>query len=259
MKKYTGLLILLFIALNSFGQKFHLRSGVGMSALDWYENQITANFSIQLTYQKNESPVLFFGELKTLGNVFDTKVDPTKYEFIPITASNGQSPPADLDINQLSSFYRGGSGEIGIQLNQKKNNQKIHISPEFSIYSISLARKISSEKTHYVEEEKYALHGLTGGLGLHIPGKVKFSVKSKLFLPILTNFTLYGRYVGIPYESSDQEIALCYRNSAEISYKKFNLVIDFDSYHLGKSENLKSKTITASQNNILSVYLNYLF
>jgi hypothetical protein len=259
MKKIVILILLFTISLVINGQKFHLRSGVGFSSLNWYESQMTANLSIQLTYQKKESHVLFFGELKTLGNAFDSKVDPSKYEFIPYMNSNGQPSNNDLDINQLSSYYRGGSAEVGLQLNQYHRNPKVHLFPEFSLYSISLARKISSNKTNYVEEEKYALHGLTGGFGLQVPGKVKISVKTKLFLPVLTNFTLYGRYVGVPYETSNQEINICYRNSAEISYKKFNLVIDFDSYHLGKSENLKSKTIASSQDNMLSVYLNYIF
>ncbi len=251
--------ILSFIALLfcqfSFGQKFHLKAGVGMSSLNWYENQVTANFSIHLNYQKPNSPVLFFGELKTLGNTEDSKVNPANYDFIP---QSSQSYPT-LDVNQLSSYYRGGSMEIGLQMHQGKKLKNIHISPEISLYSISLARKISTEKTNYVEEEKYALHGLSGGIGFYFPGKIKFNVKSKLFLPLITNFTLYGRYIGVPYETSNQEIDLCYRNVAEITFKKFNVVLEYDTYLLGKSENLKSKTIPASTNTIASLYLNYLF
>lgn len=258
MKSKIILFLMLLTSCWTVGQKFHLRSGVGMSGVFWHENQATANFAIQLSYQKKSSPFRFYGELKTFGNAFDSKVDPSKYEFIPHTSSSGQYPNT-LDINKLSSYYRGGAGEAGIQFHYKKDEKKPFIFPELSIYSISFARKISSEKTQYVEEEKYALHGLSAGAGIQFPGKVKVSVKSKLFVPLLTNFTLYGRYVGVPYETSNQEIDACYRNSAEITYKKFNLVLEYDSYHLGKSENLKSKTISDSYNNIFSVFLNYLF
>jgi len=254
--------IIIFLTLLSFfctlGQKFNLRSGVGMSGVFWHENQATVNFSIQLSYQKKNATTRLYGELKTFGNAFDSKVDPTKYEFIPRSSSSSQYPNT-LDITNLSSYYRGGAGEAGIQLHYNKEAKIPFLFPEISLYSISFARKISSEKTQYVEEEKYALHGLSAGAGILIPGKVKVSVKSKLFVPLLTNFTLYGRYVGVPYETSKQEIDLCYRNAAEITYKKFNLVLEYDSYHLGKSENLKSKTISDSYNNIFSVYLNYLF
>ncbi|MEY2792898.1 MAG: hypothetical protein RJA76_890 [Bacteroidota bacterium] len=259
MKKLVLFFFISCIAFFLEGQKFHLRSGVGLSTLHWYENQVTANFAIQLNYQKKNSPLLFYGDLKTLGNVIDTKVDPAKYEFIPQTPSNSQYMYPSLDVNQLSSYYRGGSMEVGIQFNQRKKITKPHFSPELSLYSISFARKISSDKTNYVEEEKYALHGLTGGVGIHFPGKTKFSFKSKLFLPVYTNFILYGRYVGIPYESSNQENNLCYRNAAEISFKKFNIVLEYDIINLGKSENIKSKTIPSSQSKIASLYFNYLF
>jgi hypothetical protein len=259
MRSYFAIFLILGVVTSSIGQKFHLRSGIGMSSINWYENQSTANFSIQLTYQKKDASVLYYGELKTLGNLIDSKVDPLKYEFIPIIGNNGQVMPTELDVNQLSAYYRGGSMELGLKMNQKKGKKNAYISPEVSLYSISLARKISTEKTHYVEEEKYALHGLSGGLGLHIPGKTKVVFRSKLFIPLLTNFTLYGRYVGVPYENSNQEINLCYRNNVEFSFKKFNVSVDYDVFNLGKSENLKSKTIPASSNKLFSVYLNYLF
>lgn len=255
------LLQLVFFFCTSFllqAQKFHLRSGVGLSALQWYEKELTANFSSQLTFQKPGSGVLFLGELKTFGNVVESKVNPHDYVFIPLQNSELQGPSPVLDVNNLSSTYRGGSAEFAIQFNQKKH-QNPYLVPEISIYSISFARKISTAKTQYVEEEKYGLHGLTGGLGICIPGNVKLFLKSKLFIPVYNNFTLYGRYIGVPYENSNQEINVSYRNALEISYKKFNWAIDFDIYKLGKSENLKSKTIPASTNSVLSLYLNYLF
>lgn len=258
MKSTIILFLTLLSSFCTLGQKFNLRSGVGMSGVFWHENQATANFSIQLSYQKKTSPIRFYGELKTFGNAFDSKVDPSKYEFIPHNSPSSQYPNT-LDINNLSSYYRGGAGEAGVQFHVKKEAKKSYIFPEISLYSISFARKISSEKTQYVEEEKYALHGVSGGAGIQFPGKVKVSLKTKLFVPLFTNFTLYGRYVGVPYETSKQEIDVCYRNAAEFTYKKFNLVVEYDSYHLGKSENLKSKTITDSYNNIFSVFLNYLF
>lgn len=252
----TFLVIMLSIHLNA--QKFHLRSGIGINNINWYEQELTANFNSQLTYQKPGSSLMFVGELKTFGNIVESKVDPATYIFIPYTPTPGQTADV-LNLNELSSTYRGGSAEVAIRFNQKKKSDKPQLVPELSIYSISFARKISSEKTHYVEEEKYGLHGFTGGMGLMIPGKVKVYAKSKLFIPVFNNFTLYGRYVGVPYENSNQETNVSYRNTIEFTFKKFNLEFDYDIYHLGKSENLKSKTIPASQNTIVSVYLNYLF
>lgn len=259
MKKVIVLFLVFYLGHVLVAQKFHLRSGIGLSTLHWYENELTANFSSQLTYQKPNSSVLFLGELKTFGNLVESKVDPNDYSFIPYQPSTPSStPPSQLDINDLSSTYRGGSAEFSLQFNQRKHT-KAYLVPEIGIYSISFARKISTEKTQYVEEEKYGLHGFSGGLGLCVPGKVKVLVRSKLFIPVFNNFTLYGRYVGVPYENSNQEINLSYRNSLELTYKKFNWAIDFDIYNLGKSENLKSKTIPASTNSVLSIYLNYLF
>lgn len=241
-----------------FAQKFHLRSGIGINHINWYEQEFTANFSSQLTYQKPGSSLMFVGELKTFGNIAESKVDPSTYVFIPYTPAPGQMPDV-LNLDDLSSTYRGGSAELAIRFNQKNKNNSAKLIPELSVYSISFARKISTEKTHYVEEEKYGLHGFTGGLGIMIPGKVNIYAKSKLFVPVFNNFTLYGRYVGVPYENSNQEINVSYRNAVELTYKRFNLEFDYDIYHLGRSENLKSKTIPSSKNTIVSVYLNYLF
>jgi len=258
MKNYLAIFFLIASTFIINAQKFHLRSGVGISSLNWYENQSTANFSFQLTYQKPNSSKLFFSEVKTFGNIANSKVDPAHYEFIPYQMQ-GQTQPMELDINKLSATYRGGSAEIGVLFNQTRGKSQPFLSPEVSFFSISLARKISTDLTHYVEEEKYALHGLSAGLNLILPGKAKWIFSSKAFLPILTNFTLYGRYIGVPYETSSQKNEVSWRNQVEVDIKKFNFGIDYDLYNLGGTENLKSKTILNSQNKMLSVYINYLF
>ena len=255
MKNKTIYLVLfIFIAPSVlFGQKFKLETGIGASQIAWYEHQPTFDFRTKITFQRPQSSKLFFLQLNTMGNISNSIVDISSYTFIiPENYSNGIE-------GDLYSAYRGGMAELGVQFNQKLGKNKPYIYPLISFYSKSIARKISANKTEYVEEEKTSLHGISGGLGLQIPGNTPITLEGQLFQPILGNITLFGRYVGVPYETSNQKNDLCYRTKLNIKYHKFGLSFVYELLNLGAAENNRSKSIQASKAGFVSTYLSYYF
>lgn len=255
MKNKTTFLFLFitFIPNVFWGQKFKLETGIGASQIAWYEHQTTFDFRTKITFQRPESSQLFFLQINTLGNISSSLVDKSTYTFIvPENYSN------NLD-GEIYSAYRGGMAELGVQFNQKSGKTKPYVYPLLSLYSKSIARKISANKTEYVEEEKTALHGITGGLGLQIPGKAPITLEGQLFQPLLGNITLFGRYVGIPYETNSQKNDLSYRTRLNIKYNKFGLSFVYELLNLGAAENNRSKSIQTSKASFVSTYLSYYF
>ncbi len=252
-------LALLFFAITfgSFGQKFRFNSSIGTSYLSWYENQVTLDLAAEITFQNPEKNRRTFIALKTLGNVMNSPVDRSSYQFIEPPMTSGNQPLSASE--ELNASYRGGEAEIGLQWN---TSPKLHASrwmPSLSIYSKSIGRKISSSRAEYIEEEKYSLHGFSAGMGYYIPGKTNFFVQAKVFEPLFRDVTLYGRYIGVPFESVISENNLNYKAKIDFNRGKFGFSFNIEILNLGAVSNPKSKTITASQAIIPSTLFTYFF
>ncbi|MFL0160883.1 hypothetical protein [Aquirufa salirivi] len=254
MKKLNYLLILCLLLSGpiSWGQKFKLETSVGSSHVMWYENQQTIDFSTQITFQKPNSKKLFFVRLKTYGNTHHSPVDLANYSFI-----EPQNAPSNL--NNLESAYRGGEAELGIKWQHKAKKVEPFLFPMVSIYSKSLARRISTPTYKYIEEEKYSLHGITAGFGLKIPGKSDFTVSAQVFEPIIREVTLFGRYVGVPFQTLSTANDLSFKGKIEYKRQQIGATFMYELLNLGSSSNPNSKSIPASSVHFLSAYLTYYF
>ncbi|CAM3724884.1 hypothetical protein VR479_02995 [Aquirufa aurantiipilula] len=253
--KNLNYLVILFLLLSgpiSWGQKFKLESSVGSSRIMWYENQQTIDFSTQITFQKPNAKKLFFLRLKTYGNTHHSPVDLANYSFI-----EPQNTPTNL--NELESAYRGGEAELGIKWQHKAKKVDPFFYPMVSIYSKSLARKISTPSYKYIEEEKYSLHGITAGFGLKIPGKNDFAISAQVFEPIIREVTLFGRYVGVPFQTLSTANDLSFKGKLEYKHQQIGATFMYELLNLGSSSNPNSKSIPASSVHFLSAYLTYYF
>ncbi|MDF5691743.1 hypothetical protein [Aquirufa aurantiipilula] len=253
--KNLNYLVILFLLLSgpiSWGQKFKLESSVGSSRIMWYENQQTIDFSTQITFQKPNAKKLFFLRLKTYGNTHHSPVDLANYSFI-----EPQNTPTNL--NELESAYRGGEAELGIKWQHKAKKVDPFFYPMVSIYSKSLARKISTPSYKYIEEEKYSLHGITAGFGLKIPGKNDFAISAQIFEPIIREVTLFGRYVGVPFQTLSTANDLSFKGKLEYKHQQIGATFMYELLNLGSSSNPNSKSIPASSVHFLSAYLTYYF
>lgn len=250
---------LLFLAITfvSFGQKFRFNSGVGSSLISWHEQQMTLDFAAEISFQHPEKNHKTFISLKTMGNLTGTVIDRNTYTFIEPPINNYNQPIQPTDV--LQSSYRGGEAEAGLVWNTMNNNKKIHLTPVLSLYSRSLARKISSMRSEYIEEEKYSLHGISGGMGLVIPGKTTVQIQAQVFEPLYEEVTLYGRYVGVPFQSLVSDKHLNFKAKIQVVKGKFGWTLNLETLNLGGAENPKSKSIKASQAIIPSTLLTYFF
>ena len=246
--------ILIFISLGVFGQKFRFNSGIGTSLISWHESQPTLDLAAGITFQNPGKKHKIFVELKTMGNVTGSPINRSQYTFIepPVNPRNQPISPSE----ELLSQYRGGQAEAGISWTSK---HKISFIPSLSFYSKSIARKISSAKSEYIEEEKYSLHGISAGIGMFIPGKTSLSLQAKIFEPLYEEVTLYGRYVGVPYQSLVSDKLPNYKLRADLNHGHFGLGLTVEVLNLGGAENPKSKSIQASQAIIPSTLLTYFF
>ncbi len=252
--RFIGILIFIFISLGVFGQKFRFNSGIGTSLISWHESQPTLDLAAGITFQNPGKKHKIFVELKTMGNVTGSPINRSQYTFIepPVNPRNQPISPSE----ELLSQYRGGQAEAGISWTSK---HKISFIPSLSFYSKSLARKISSAKSEYIEEEKYSLHGISAGIGMFIPGKTSLSLQAKIFEPLYEEVTLYGRYVGVPYQSLVSDKLPNYKLRADLNHGHFGLGLTVEVLNLGGAENPKSKSIQASQAIIPSTLLTYFF
>lgn len=253
MKITLRIFTLLLISLSSFSQKIRFASSIGTSFINWHEKQSTIDFGAQISYQKPGKKHLFYVKLKTLGNVDASPVNRQNYTFVePPTMPNNMP----LSPNEpLSALYRGGQAEVGFQWLHKSG-----FSPMLAIYSKSIARKITSHKTQYIEEEKYALHGIS--VGLNYEWKLKEStinLQGQVFEPLVRDVTLYGKYIGVPYSSSTTDNSINYKCRLDLHYKKYGAAFNYEILNFGSAENPKSKSIESSQAQLISTLLTYYF
>lgn len=251
-------LLFLFILISSQiakAQLIRLEAGIGATQISWLENQSTADLNVQLSIQKKESKRKFFVALKAFGNLHRSNVDRSKYTFIE--PRNTNSNPISSN-EELYSNFRSSEAEIGYMWNQKTS-----ISPTFypilSLYSKSIARKISSNNSHYIEEEKYSLYGINAGIGVIIPGKIETTIQGQIFEPIIRDITLYGNYVGVPYSSIKSDNDLCFKGKIGFKKAKIGALLTYEIFNLGAAENKNSKSILASKANSLSISFLYEF
>jgi hypothetical protein len=250
-------LLFLFVSTGIFGQKFRFNSSIGASHFTWYEKQMTLDFAAEISFQHPDKNHRTFISLKTIGNIMSSSVDRSKYDFIEPPLTNGNQPLSPTEV--LNSAYRGGEAEIGLQWNTSPKVKHTRWMPSLSIYSKSIGRKISSGRAEYIEEEKYSLHGLSAGLGLYIPGKTNVLIQAKIFEPFYREVTLYGRYIGVPFQSLISENKLNYKAKVDFTRGKFGIGFNLEVLNLGEVDNPKSKSISASQAIIPSTLLTYFF
>ncbi len=257
MKKGLALLIccLGFYPKILNAQLIKLEAVIGTSHYNWLENQFTGDLTISVSIQKKNKSRKFFGSLKAIGNLQSARINRATYEFIQPTNSYSEviSPTEDLYAG-----YRGGEAEVGFMWNQKAH-PKPSFYPILSVYSKSIARRIHSINSTYLEEEKYSLHGITAGIGLKIPGKSEKTIQIQAFEPIIHDVTLYGAYVGVPFESLVSNNTLSFRAKCSLRHEKFGFHLSYESLSLGSAENKSSKSILASQANSLSGAISYAF
>ncbi|NBW03219.1 MAG: hypothetical protein EBR87_05830 [Cytophagia bacterium] len=246
--RYVKNLLFLFIVFSSQiakAQLIRLEGGIGATQISWLENQPTTDLNVQLSIQKKQSKRKFFVSLKAAGNLQRSNV------------SNANATKINAN-DELYSNYRGSEAEVGFMWNQKTSILPIFY-PILSLYSKSIARKISTNSSHYIEEEKYSLHGINAGIGVIIPGKTAITFQGQIFEPILRDITLYGNYVGVPYSSTSTANDLCYKGKIGFKKAKIGALLSYEILNLGAAENKNSKSILASQVNSLSISFLYEF
>jgi hypothetical protein len=248
-------LLILFSGPLAEAQLFRLEAGLGATQISWLESQSTADLNVQLSIQKKQSKRKFFVALKAFGNLHRSDVDRSKYSFIE--PRNTNSTPIS-STEELFSNYRGSEAEVGFLWNQNTSILP-HFYPILSLYSKSIARKISSKNSNYIEEEKYRLHGINVGIGLIIPGKIVTTIQGQIFEPIMRDITLYGNYVGVPYSSTKFTNDFCYKGKIGFKKAKVGALLTYEILNLGAAENKNSKSILATQANNLSFSLQYEF
>ena len=250
--------LFLFIVFSSQiakAQLIRLEAGIGATQISWLESQATTDLNVQLSIQKKQSKRKFFVALKAYGNIHRSNVDRSKYTFIE--PSNSYSTKVNAN-DELYSNYRGSEAEVGFLWNQNTSILP-HFYPILSLYSKSIARKISSKNSNYIEEEKYRLHGINAGIGLIIPGKIVTTIQGQIFEPIMRDITLYGNYVGVPYSSTKFTNDFCYKGKIGFRKAKVGALLTYEILNLGAAENKNSKSILATQANNLSFSLQYEF
>lgn len=255
--RFSIALLFLFVSTGIFGQKFRFNSSIGASHFIWHESQMTVDLAAEISFQNPDKNRRTFIALKTIGNVMSSSVDRSKYQFIEPRINSTNKPLSPTE--SLNSTYRGGEAEVGLQWNTSPKLNKKRWIPSLSIYSKSIGRKISSGRAEYIEEEKYSLHGISAGIGLYIPGKTNVLIQAKIFEPLFREVTLYGRYIGVPFQSLITENDLSYKAKIDLTKGKFGLSFNLEVLNLGAVTNPKSKSIIASQTIIPSTLFTYFF
>lgn len=253
--KKVAVLLFLFTSQIVYGQIFRLEAGIGATKISWLECELTADLNIQLSIQKKNVSRKFFVALKAFGNTQRSLIDRSSYTYIESLNKNANQLNPNED---LYSSYRGSEAEVGLMWNQKISSKPIFY-PILSLYSKSIARKISSNTTQYIEEEKYSLHGINAGIGLRIPGKIETTIQGQIFEPIIRNITLYGAYIGVPYSSSNSKNDLGFKGKLGLKKDKIGALLTYEILNLGSAKNKNSKTILASQVNSISISMQYEF
>lgn len=234
-------------------QKIRFASSIGSSRISWYENQSTIDLGAQLSFKLPQKRYEIYAKVKTLGNLQTASVDRTNYAFVepPITQNN---TPLSQSAG-LFSNYRGGQAQFGVLWHFASGLQ-----PIIELYSKSIARKISYDRTQYIEEEKYALHGIS--LGLQYEAKIKASkliLHGKLFKPLYHNIKVYGKNMGVPIESVKTSNALSFQTGLEVRVKKYGLALQYELLNMGEANMPTSKSIPATEAQFVSSLLTYYF
>ncbi len=245
-------LFFLLVSPGIFGQKFRLNTSIGSSVILWHENQNTIDLGAELSFQKPQQKHKIFAALKAMGNIYESSINRSHY-----TPFN-KGPQIGL-TEELEAQYRGGQAEGGIIWNTPQISNSIRLSPSLSYYSKSIARKINSISSGYIEEEKHSLHGISAGMGLLIPGKTNLSIQIKIMEPFYENITFYGENAGVPHKTKVSGKAPNYMFKVDISGKTYGLGMTLEILNFGAANNPKSKSISASQAIIPSTLLTYYF
>ncbi len=253
MKVTLYLLSFLLISLSGLSQKIRFASSIGSSSFQWHENQTTIDLGAQLTFQDPGKNHLLFAKLKTLGNIHESLVDRSHFIFVEPPTTTYNHP---LSANEpLHASYRGGQAEAGIQWFTKSG-----FSPIVSLYSKSIARKITSTQSMYIEEEKYALHGISMGLDYAKQWKQStIHIHGQIFEPIYRDITLYGRYIGVPYTSLTTNNSMSYQTGLDFRHKKYGMALTYEILNFGAADNPNSKSVEASQANLISSLFTFYF
>jgi len=254
--RFRIICFLVAIGSSSFGQKIRFNSSIGSSFISWHEQQMTVDFGAQISYQKPTKNRKYFIALRSLGNVAASATDRGKYTTFIETPV--QSQPL-LESEMLKSSMRGGEAEAGVVWNTHPSKKNIHLTPFISFFSRSIARRISSSKAEYLEEEKYRLHGLSAGIGMVIPGKTSLVLQAQAIQPFYAETSLFGQYIGVPVQTLSQDKPLNYRAKVQVSRGNFGLAIHVDVVNLGAAVNPNSISIRASQAVIPSSLFTYFF
>ncbi len=253
MKVTLSLFALLLISLSGFGQKIRFASSLGTSLINWHEQQATIDFGAQISYHKPGKKRFFYVKLKTLGNVTSAEVNRQSYIFVEPPIMPNNMPLSATE--PLSAMYRGGQAEIGYQWQNKSG-----FFPILAIYSKSLARKITSNQSQYIEEEKYSLHGISVGLNYAWKNKEStINIQGQIFEPIYRDVTLYGRYIGVPYSSLTSDNSICYKSQIDFHIKKYGIAINYEILSFGSAKNPNSKSIESSESQLISTLFTYYF
>ena len=253
MKVVLPFFAFVFLCFNGMSQKIRFASSIGTSYFVWHENQTTVDLGAQLTFKLPQKRYQIYAKLKTLGNVHNSLVDRSQYKFVepPLSSKNKPLGPNEA----LYANYRGGQAQLGILWQFSSGLQ-----PIVELYSKSIARKITSDRSQYIEEEKYALHGIS--LGLQYATQMKQSkllLHTKVFEPLYHDITLYGKYVGVPYSTLTTSNSISYQTGLEYQVKKFGLTLQYELLNIGAASNTNSKTIPASEAKLFSTLLTYHF
>jgi hypothetical protein len=248
MNRTICIFAFLFLSLHGFSQKFRLGTSIGTSHILWHENQMTLDLGGQLTFQLPAKKYQIFAELKALGNINDSPANPN----LILNATNSTKLPT---MQMLQTSYRGGQAEAGMRWNTSSG-----FTPSISMYSKSIARKITTSQSEYIEEQKYALHGLNAGLAYKVKWKqTSFELYGQIFAPLYQRITLYGQIIGEALTKMTTSNSPSYRTGMELRHQKLGLTLTYEQLNLGTPENQKSLSINSSQANILSSLITFYF
>lgn len=205
---------------------------------------MTLDLGGQLTFQLPNKKYQIFAELKALGNLNDSPANPS-------LVLNTALPNKQM----LETSYRGGQAEAGMRWNTSSG-----FSPSIALYSKSIARKITTNQSEYIEEEKYALHGLNAGLAYKIKWKQSsIELHGQVFAPIYQRITLYGQRIGEPFAQMTSSNSPSYRSRMEFRYQKLGLSLTYEQLNFGTPENPQLIAVKASQANIISSLITFYF
>jgi len=232
------------LSLTGFSQKFKLGTSIGTSYLLWHENQMTLDLGGQLTFQLPTKKYQIFAKLKALGNLYDSPANPSM--LLRVDNMTNQSA-------QVS--YRGGQAETGIRWNASSG-----FSPSIALSSKSMARKLSTNQSAYIEEEKYALHGVNAGLAYKAQwNETSVELNGQIFVPLYQRITLYGELVGVPNSTMTASNSPSYQTDLHLRYKKLGLTLSYEILNFGTPKGPKMQAIKSSQADILSSLITFYF